>query len=655
MSNVFSSSLRRPQLDISQRCGHQPYPELCGHSSSGVSHHLSMAPSKRSRSLPPGIRNSQLWFGNHSSSPSNSQSNRDFSPLQSLELSGFPAFNSDVHEAFKVFETSGSKSQLLPSLQLSSHLSGHSPLSRDFPLLSSYTKRLHARRFDVLLPLSDPGPVSEISRNNVPLCESGCSTRIRLHRSLSLPSHLSVLNHRLNPPLHSGRSPRRSVQSTNPCSRLVENSLHPLFPAKPLSNQAGLLGPRPLPPNSTGSASKSPKPKSKFRPSGRSRNTLPSKPLSKVEKKQALSNHPHPECSFRSFPSSDQCRCPGLLQSPGLSRASSSHISSTTPPPPSSTTSSVQRALHLHKSRSHSQNLRPSRFCSHSKQQTRIQLGHSKRMGQSPNVRSDERPHPTQSVLRVLSQPIPEIETPLSSTLAKIPYPFFPCPFDFGSFSSSLELKVPHSRTISGVCLPASAETSKLTPSQTPISSRQTSNRNSTSKLVKQLPVSPPPSSSILGPYCSHKTRHQVGSSSTPTGSPESQNHSSTSRPYPILPLCRPSDLRKSPSPTNPRHIPHQPSSRTVLPVLVSSPIPSQLPGSLSTIPSSPRHIEPSTKSTKALSHSSDSSSYDSCSSHSESSKRVRRGQVFLSSALNRLTKTMLNHPCYYSSGSSSS
>nr|AIG05828.1 putative movement protein [Tomato blistering mosaic virus] len=650
MSNVFSNGSRHSELDISQRCGHKPHSQFSGNSSSGVPKHVSMASSKRSRSLPPFFRHSQLWLGNHSPPSSHTQSNRDFSPLQSLELSSNSNINSNVHEAFQVFETSGSQSQFLKSLQLPSDLCRHSQISRDLPFLPKHSDRVHARCSDVLFSLPDPGPLSEVPTDHLTLCQSDCSPRIGLHRSVSLPTDLSVFNHRLNSSLRSRRTPCRLLQSANPRSRLAKNPLHSIIPAEPLCNQAGLLGPCPLSSHPERSAPKSSKPKPKLRSGHLSRDSSSKKSFPSPQEKR-LSNHPHPKCPFRTFSRPVQCRCPGLIQNSGLLGTPPGDVSSTTTAPSPGSSSSLQRPVHLHKGSSHSQNIRPSRFCSHSKQQTRVQLGHAQRLGQSSNLRSFERSNPSQGVLRVLPQPLSEVEAPLLPTLAKIPYPFFPCAFDFGSFSSSSEPEVsnpsPHSllglsQTIQG-----------------PVSSRRSSSLPQRRSSSASSPMGPKPrllpskERSVLGPHPSISTHHSLAATSTSEPSAQSKNNPPTPLIDSNVPLCRPSDLRPTPSTADPRRLPHQSPSRPIRPVLVSGPLPGQLLNPVSSLSTPIRNLKSAAGSPKTILHPSDSSYYNSASSGGFTTNHRRKFSLF-SKAFNNLSSSMLKHPFYYSSDSSS-
>ncbi|AGQ80923.1 putative movement protein [tomato blistering mosaic tymovirus] len=649
MSHVFPGGSRRSELDIPPRCGHKPHSQLSGHSSSGVPNHLSMASPKRSRSLPPRFRHSQLWLGNHSPPPSNSQSNRDFSPLQSLELPRNTDINCDVHEAFQVFETSGSKSQLLESLQLPSDLRGHSPLSRDFSCLSKHSDRVHARCSDVLLPLPDLGPILKVPTDHLTLRKSDRSSRIGLHRSVSLPTDLSIFRDRLNSPLCPRRTPRRFIQSANPRSRLAENTFHPLIPAQPLGNQAGLLGPCPLSSHSKRSAPKPSKPKPKLR-SGHLSGNSSSKESIPTPQEKRLSNHPHPKCPLRTLSRSGKCRCPGILQNPGLPRASSGNFSPATTAPSPGSSSSLQRPVHLHKSGSHSQNLRPSRFRSHPKQQTRVQLGHTQRLGQSTNLRSHERPNPSQSVLRVFPQSLPKVETPLSPTLAKIPYPFFPCAFNFGSFSSSSEPQVSHSYSHSLLGLPQTIQGPISSGPSSPL--QQESSPRTSPRVGPKSRLLPSKECSILGPHPSISANPSLAATSSPKSPAQSKNNSPTPLINSNIPLCRPSDLRPTSSPTDPRRLPHQSPPRPIRPFLVSGPLPGQLFNSISSLSPPIGNLKPTTSSSKAVLHTSDSSDYNSASSGGSRTRHRRKFSLF-SKAFNNLSSSMLKHPFYYSSDSS--
>nr|WBO25743.1 putative movement protein [Andean potato latent virus] len=663
MSNVFSNSSRSLELHSSSRRSHQSDTELCCRASPTVPSSISMASSKRSSSLPPLFRNSQLWFGNHSPSSSNPQSNRDFSPLQPLVLPRKPTLNHNVHETPKVPKTPEPQQQLLPSLQLSANPSRHHSLPHNLHSSPNHLSRLHARRSHVLQSSSNPGSLPQLPNHQLSLLQSDRSSRIGLHRSISPTNSVPVLNLRANSPLHPGRPQRRKLQSTPACSRLAQDPQHTVSRTQPLRDQAGLLGPCPLsadPEKSPSSPSSPPVPST----------TQPSKSLQQPKsrsprfKKFERLFPTSPKCPPSTVPSSSSCTCPGILQNPRMPRASLSHFSSPTSPPPSSPTASVQCSLHLHQSCSHASHLRPCRLCQNSKQQSGILMGHPKRLGQSPNLRSHERSHSPPSVLRVLPQPLPKTETPFSSTLEKIPYPFFPCDFDFGYFTSTPTHKVTNPKDPIGVHPPQPKTTTLPLENPEPPASKEISPKKTHSKgkflhsyprRSWQRPSPSPQNQPISCPNSTHSSKVQNSSRSSQRPTSKSLHHSSSAGVGPNLhSQLDPSILGPPPS-TNPRPVPHQ---HAPLPIPLAMEPSTNACRKSSTIPPLP----PSS-SNKSLQLSSDSSASDSSylsapnSTHCKSpSFRTRSTLSSRARASNRLGFLLSSSRCFsYSSDSSSS
>nr|WBO25728.1 putative movement protein [Andean potato latent virus] len=663
MSNVFSNSSRSLELHSSSRRSHQSDTELCCRASPTVSRSISMASSKRSSSLPPLFRNSQLWLGNHSSSSSNPQSDRDFSPLQPLVLPSKPTFYRNVHETPKVPKTPEPQQQLLPPLQLSAHSSRHHSLPHNLHSSSNHLSRLHARRSHVLQSSSNPGSLPQLPNHQLSLLQSDRSSRIGLHRSIPPTHPLPVLNLRANSPLHPGRSQRRKLQSTPACSRLAQDPQHTISRTKPLCDQAGLLGPRPLPSNSEKSPSS---PSSPPVPSA----TQPSKSLQQPKsrsprfKKFERLFPTSPKCPPSTFPSPSSCTCPGILQNPRMPRASLSHLSPPTSPPSSRPTASVQCSLHLHQSCSHTSHLRPCRLCQNSKQQSRILMGHPKCLGQSPNLRSHERSDSSSSVLRVLPQPLSKAETPFPSTLEKIPYPFFPCDFDFGHFTSTSTHQVTNPKNPIGVH-PPQPETTTLPlenskpPPQKEISPKRTHPKekflHSHPRRSWQRPSPSPQNQPIPCPNSTHSSKVQNSSRSSQRPAPKSLHHPSFAGTNSNLHSQLDPSILGSPPPTNPRSVPHQ---HAPLPIPLAMGPPTNARRKPSTIPP----LSPSS-SNQSLQLSSDSSASDSSylsapdSTHCKPpSFRTRSNLSSRARASNRLGFLLSSSRCFsYSSDSSSS
>nr|WBO25740.1 putative movement protein [Andean potato latent virus] len=661
MSNVFSNSSRSLELHSSSRRSHQSDTELCCRASPTVSCSVPMASSKRSSSLPPLFRNSQFWLGNHSPPPPYPQSNRDFSPLQPLVMPRKPALHHHVHETPEVSKTSNSQQQLLPSLQLSANSSRHHSLSHHLNPPSKHFSRLHARRSHVLQSSSNPGSLPQLSNDQFPLLQSDRPPRVGLHRPFP-PTHLvPVLNFRANSPLHPGRSQRRQLQPTSPRPRLAQDPQHSLTRAQSLCNQAGLLGPRPLPAHpeeSSSSAPSPPVPSSTLRP----QSLHPTQPRPSRVKKQKRLLPTSPERSSGSFPHPSSCTCPGLLQNPGVPRASFSHFSPSTSPPSLGPTPSVQCSIHLHSCRSHSPNLRPRRFRQNSKQQGRVFLGHSKRLGQSSDLCSDECSHPSSSVLRVLPQPLPKTETPLSSTLEKIPYPFFSCDFDFGYFTSVSPHQISNTSSPIGVGLPPpktpllSRPNKESSPSQK-VSSKRTHSRE---RFLHSYPNRSWQSSSLspqskpnIRSHSSHFAKISHTPSASKRSSSKSLNHNSPSGAGPNLHSQLAPSILGAPPSTNPRPLPHQYASFSIPPP-VGSPINAyRKPPTISPLSSSSSdkslHLPPDS--------SSSDSSYRSASSSATHKPITSKSHPSLSSrirASNRLGFLLHSSPFFnYSSDSS--
>nr|QYA72534.1 movement protein [Andean potato latent virus] len=663
MSNVFSNCPRSFELHSPSRRGHQSDTELSSRTPPTIPHSISMASSKRSSSLPPIIRNSQLWFGNHSSPPPYSQSNRDFSPLQSLVLPCKPAIYSDVHETAEIPKTPESEQQLLPPVQLSAHSSRHHTLSHHFNSPPKHFSRLHARRTDVLQSSSNTGSLPQLSHYQLPLLQSDSPSRVRLHRSVSPTCPLPVLNIRANSSLHPGRPQRRQLQSAPARPRLAQDSQHPLKRVKSLREQTGLLGPCPLSTHSEKSPPSSPCPP--IPPSTLHPKSLrPSQSRTpRVEKPKRLLPTSS-ERSASSVSSSSSCKCPGILQNPGMPRASLSHLPSSTSSSPPRASPSVQCPLHLHSGSSHTSYFRPCRLRQNSKQQSRVLMGHSECLGQSPDFRSHERTNPPPCVLRVLSQPLPETETPFSSTLEKIPYPFFSCDFDFGYFSSAAPHQVSNTPSPASLLLPSPKTASFPNKDRKSIPSKEVSSKRAHSgkKFLHSYPnrswQRPSPSTqdpSLPCPYPpnSPKISNPPGSSKRPP-SKSFYHHSSSSLGSNLHSRLAPSILGTPPS-TDPRSLPHQHASLpipftmgfatdacrepTTLP-----PLPPSRPNKLLHIPS-----DTSADDSSYLSASSASSCESSTTKfHSKLSSRIR--------ASNRLGFLLHSSPFLnYSSDSSSS
>nr|WBO25734.1 putative movement protein [Andean potato latent virus] len=663
MSNVFSNSSRSLELHSSSRRSNKSDTELCCRASPTVSCSVPMASSKRSPSLPPILRNSQLWLGNHSSSSPHPQSHRDFSPLQPLVLPCKPALHHHVHETSEVPKASESEQQFHPSLQLSAHSSRHHKVPHHLTPSSKHSSRLHARRPHVLQSSSNSGSLPQLPDHQLALLQFDRSSRVRLHRPVSSTHPLPILNLRADSPLCPGRSQRRQLQPAPACSRLAKDPQHPLTRTQPLSDQAGLLGPSPFHPHSeepSSSSSSSSVPHQSISP--KSLFSAQSRPSRTEKPKRLLPAPPKRPPGF--VPTSSSCSCPGILQNPRMPRASLSHLSQPTSPPSLSPTASVQCSLHLHSSCPHTSHLRPSRIRANSEQQSRVLMGDSKCLGQSTNFRPHERSHPPPSVLRVFPQPLPETKTPFSSALEKIPYPFFPCDFDFGYFTATPPHQVPNPKTPASLHFPQSK--TALLPHQAgqPSSSQEipSSKAHSKKKFLHsytnrswQRPTPSPQNQSIpcSGSTYSAKVPNRPRSLKGPT-SKSFHHHSTTSAGSNLHHQLAPS-LLGAPPPTNPRSLPHQHAPLPVSPAMGSTTNACRLSPTLPSLspPSAhkPLHIPPnpsSSDSSYLSASSSESRNLPGTKPFSKLSGRVR--------ASNRLGFLLNSSPFFnYSSDSSSS
>nr|AZF99026.1 movement protein [Ullucus tymovirus 1] len=420
MSNVFPACPRSSQLNISSRCLNQSNSQFDCQTSNFLLGRLSLAPSKRSHSIPSFLRNSKLRPRNHSSSPPRSQNHRDLHAVQPLELSRPYPLNRHVHEAFKVPETSGLQSKLSSPRQLPADRSRHCSLSRNEHSPSHHSISVRSRRSDVLHPRPDSGSLPILPESRDSVLQSHRPSRIQLHRPLPLPKPLHLSNQPADSPLHTGGSSRRLLQPTTPSPLMAQDRLYSRIPAQPFRDQAGILGPRPL---SLDPKRPAPKP-SKPQP-------LPLAPLHtfhlKKKKSPTGSSSTHIRRPFSpSFPSRSVLN----LQGPGLLGAPPSHIPSPTSPPSSRPDHSLQRSVHLHQGSSNAPDFRSRRIRSHPKQQARIRLGDSECLGQSPNIRSVKRMPPSRRRLLLLSKSIQAPTPAVAAALANLRPLCRPC---FGS------------------------------------------------------------------------------------------------------------------------------------------------------------------------------------------------------------------------------
>ncbi|AYC35255.1 putative movement protein [Naranjilla mild mosaic virus] len=428
MSHGFPISPRSSQLNYSSRCFYKSHSELRRGTSPRLSIPVPLAPPQRSHSLPSLLGHPKLRFRDNPPSSSNPQNSRDFSPVQPLVLPSPQPLHSHVHETLEVPQTCGLEPKLQRKLELSTHCGRHRPLPRDLSLLSLPLLRLHARRFNVFQSCSDFGSFPQLPKSRDSLLQLGGAPRSPLHRSLTLPRDLHLQNFRTNTPLCPGISPRRIVQSAPTSPVLAEDRFDsPLLPPT-FCNQTGILGPRPLTPHPTWTP---PRDQPCLQPSSSTRTHLsnPSKPSSTLHRP--------------TLPNIRAQRQSGFIQNSRLPRAPSSHLPPTTPQTPACTNLSVQRPLHLHPGSANPTHVRPSRVRKNPKQQTRTFLGHSKRMGQSPNLCAFKRPPPPSGMLPFLLKPNREAKASFRPTLASISFGSHPIPFHVPSSPPLVQFQLP--------------------------------------------------------------------------------------------------------------------------------------------------------------------------------------------------------------------
>ncbi|AAA46795.1 overlapping protein/movement protein [Ononis yellow mosaic virus] len=368
MSNGLRTSFERISLFHPQGFISESSAEFCCSAPSNLSPKFPMDHWERTSSFSPRCRHPDLRVRLQSSPPRGPQSDRNLPSLQPLELHGDRPGLCDVHETLQVQKIGLRQSKLLRTSKLPSHRGRFRSIPLHLHLSSEVRNRFHARCPDVLQPLSDTRPLHSVPLSSEAPLQSSCSPRKLLHRPLSPPKPLHLHNFRQHSSLCSRRSPCRKLRPTPRCNQLAQAQQHPLPSSKPLSLQAGILGPCPLPPHNKRS------------------------PSPAVIRKTA-----------------------GILPHPKLPPSSRGHLPSSTSSSSPRSNRGVRCSVHLHKSRSNSQDLRSCRVRSNSLQQTPILMGHFKSLGQSPNLRSFERPRPTRRSLRLLPlspQKVPTVHVP---------------------------------------------------------------------------------------------------------------------------------------------------------------------------------------------------------------------------------------------------
>ena len=262
--------------------------------------------------------------------------------------------------------------------------------------------------------------------------------------------------------------------------------------------------------------------------------------------------------------------------------------------PPASAKTSLRRSLHLHPSRSNPTDLRPRRLRPNSIQQTRVRLGHPKRLGQPPNLRSTKLSSSPQRRVHLPHHSPPKAKTLCQPTLAKnikllppstlpplLPTPLPPVLFISSKGKAHLNLPQPKSSTISHTAS-RSPKPSHQTPPNLPVSAPpETANprsRPKTNHLLRETPTLHPlkiPNLPPLGlgilplPEEFHRPKHPPSPPrplpSEPTPSPI-PSHLETSPPFRFQFNKLPSLLSPPPPST-----PHQPNSAPPFPPLPCS------------------------------------------------------------------------------------
>nr|WBO25746.1 putative movement protein [Andean potato mild mosaic virus] len=571
MNHVFPDCPRSSQLNYPSRCFHKSNSQCRRGTSPRLSIPISLAAPKRVLATPSLLGHPELRSRHHPSSSPHSQNSRNFHAVQSLALSCQNPFHCHVHEAQQVFKTPAPERQLHHPYQLPLDCRGHNQVPRDFSLVPYHRVLLHARRADVLLSSADIDSLLRKSKPTDSLLLSRSTSRVSLHRSFPPSGSLHLPNFRQHPPLHPGVPPFRSLQPAPSSPILAESGFHFSFFTPALSHEAGILGPRPL-------SSDSERPPSKaFSQSPSKSRTSPSS--LKSEQQSPAIHCPHVQ-QFRAS------RQPGFLPNSRLPRASIRHLPEPASSPPPHSHCCVQRSLHLHQSSSDSQNLRPSRVCSHPKQQNRVLLGHPECLGQSADLRSVKFSPSPLSQLSIFPEPVQATPTALLSALENLLVGSLPIPLILPSSSidDESELPYPDPKATFSFRPPSSISLHfNCPPSQQwsfpatvhPSLPREVGTACGFSSSEKPVAkTSPSPNHRVEA-----SIPHQLHSE-TQGCSPSHLNRSAEHPPSPQI-------LSLSHSPTAPRSIPSEPSSSKVPTLLVSSGISSCSPGAISPISSS--------------------------------------------------------------------
>nr|CBH31041.1 overlapping protein/movement protein [Chiltepin yellow mosaic virus] len=438
MSNGFPTSPRRPILHHSQRCLSESSSEFRRPTSPRLSPALPLDHPKGTPSLPHLLRHPSLRIRNHPPPPRCPQNHRNLPSLQPLEPPRLHSLLRHVHETLKVPKTSSHQPKLPRAHQLPSHPRRHRSLPHHLHHSSNQRLRLHARRFDVFQPIPDRRLVSQQSKSGNSVLQSHLPSRVPLHRSVSLPRDLHLQDIGSNTPLCAGISSRRLIQSAPSSPVLAKSELHISSRDPTLSHQAGILGPRPLPPDPKRSPTFGLNPKkSSSTPRTRSPNPTGSSATKHCSPVPPITNN----------------RESGVLPDPRLFGTSPGHLPSTTLKTPPGAKRGLQRPLHLYKGSPHSEDVGSSRLRSHSKQQAGILLGNPKRLGQSSDLRAPQLPPPPSGMLPLFLQPNRPTQTLFRSTLASISFVSHPIPFHISTTPPLIQFQIPSPNPKATFCI----------------------------------------------------------------------------------------------------------------------------------------------------------------------------------------------------------
>nr|UOF93036.1 movement protein [Erysimum leaf mottle virus] len=377
MSNGLPTCLGRLSPDYTSGSLSSPNPRVnCGLDSL-LHHDLPLGRAKATPPPPQLLRNPNVWFGNFPPPPRRSQNHRDISPSCPLVFPGHNSQLGHVHETKQVPQTRSRELQLPRTEELPTPSNRLRSVPSHLARPSHLPNHLHARRSHVLSPLTDTRPVHSTTQSGETLRESRGPPRSHSLRPLTLPEPLHLHHLPADPPLRPRRSRSRKLQPAH--GRPVLAQSKPNIPRRPPPQRDyfGILGPRPLPPDSTRPAT----------PGSRSPRSIHSDivgPISLL-----------PPPSRRSGVVQDSRRS----TPPGSDLSEPAH--STSPSPPRR----LQLPVHLHSSRQNSKDLRPRGLRPNAFIQTRTRLGHSHRLGQPPNIRTSERAPPPQRGLPSSSEP----------------------------------------------------------------------------------------------------------------------------------------------------------------------------------------------------------------------------------------------------------